>query len=193
MEKDEVVNEFFASVFTGKCSSHIAQVAEGKGRDWAHELPTVGENKVWDHLRNLKVHKSMGPEKVYPQVLRELANEVAKPLSIIFEQSWQSCEVPAGCKRGDITPIFKKRIKELQATRSRLYAQQVHGAAPSGNYAKGMENKDVIGHRQHGFSKRTLCLANLVTFYYGVTALMDKGRATDFIYLDFCVKHLTLS
>jgi len=46
MEKDEVVNEFFASVFTGKCSSHIAQVAEGKGRDWAHELPTVGENKV---------------------------------------------------------------------------------------------------------------------------------------------------
>ncbi|GAB0190056.1 hypothetical protein GRJ2_001470900 [Grus japonensis] len=33
MEKVEVLNDFFASVFTGKCSSHTAQVAEGKGRD----------------------------------------------------------------------------------------------------------------------------------------------------------------
>ncbi|GAB0205150.1 long-chain fatty acid transport protein 6-like [Grus japonensis] len=33
MEKVEVLNGFFASVFTGKCLSHTAQVTEGKGRD----------------------------------------------------------------------------------------------------------------------------------------------------------------
>jgi len=33
MEKTEVLNDFFASVFTSNCSSHAAQVAEGKGRD----------------------------------------------------------------------------------------------------------------------------------------------------------------
>ena len=36
MEKAEVLNDFFASVFTGKCSSHTAQGAEGKGRDWEY-------------------------------------------------------------------------------------------------------------------------------------------------------------
>ncbi|GAB0182661.1 hypothetical protein GRJ2_000731400 [Grus japonensis] len=33
MEKAEVLNDFFALVFTSKCSSHTAQVTEGKGWD----------------------------------------------------------------------------------------------------------------------------------------------------------------
>ncbi|GAB0182184.1 mitochondrial enolase superfamily member 1 [Grus japonensis] len=45
MEKAEVLNDFFASVFTGKCLSHTAQVTEG--RDWEDaEPPTVGEGQV---------------------------------------------------------------------------------------------------------------------------------------------------
>ncbi|KFQ10568.1 hypothetical protein N329_12992, partial [Haliaeetus albicilla] len=63
-----------------------------------------------DHLRNLKVHKSMGPDEIHPWVLRELT--VAKPLSIIFQKSWQSGEVPTDWKRGRNPPIFKKGKKE---------------------------------------------------------------------------------
>ncbi|GAB0209762.1 hypothetical protein GRJ2_003441900 [Grus japonensis] len=47
MEKAEVLNDFFASVFTSKGSSHTAQVTEGKGRDGENaEPPTVGEDQV---------------------------------------------------------------------------------------------------------------------------------------------------
>ncbi|KGL97629.1 RNA-directed DNA polymerase from mobile element jockey, partial [Charadrius vociferus] len=83
------------------------------GRDRENEvLPTVGEDQVRDHLRNLKVHKSMGPDEIHPWVLRELADEVTKPLAIIFKKMWQFGEVPAVWKRGNIIPIFKKGKKK---------------------------------------------------------------------------------
>ena len=41
-----------------------------------------------------------------------MVDVVAEPLSIIFEKSWLSGEVPGDWKKGSITPIFKNGRKE---------------------------------------------------------------------------------
>ncbi|KFP42271.1 hypothetical protein N324_02846, partial [Chlamydotis macqueenii] len=69
--------------------------------------PTVRQDHVCNYL-----HQCMGLDKKHGRVLRELADVVAKSLSIIIKKSWQSGEVPADWKKGNTAHIFKKGKKE---------------------------------------------------------------------------------
>jgi len=50
----------------------------------------------------------MGPNEMHPRVLRKLADVVTKTLSMLFEKSWQSGEVPGDWIKGNIISIFNK-------------------------------------------------------------------------------------
>jgi len=89
-EKAEVLNAFFASVFNskGSCSSDI-QPPEQEDRDGEQkETPQIQGEMVSDLLCCIDTRKSMGPDGIHPRVLKELVDVFAKPLSIIYQQSW---------------------------------------------------------------------------------------------------------
>ncbi|KFP12314.1 hypothetical protein Z169_05524, partial [Egretta garzetta] len=74
--------------------------------------PSVDVDQVRDLLRKLDTHKSMGPDGMHPRVLKELSDVIAEPLSIIYERSWRTGEVPDDWKIANVTPVFKKGKKE---------------------------------------------------------------------------------
>jgi len=112
-EKAELLNAFFASVFSAKADPQESQALEVREEACRKDdLRLVEEDCVRDHLSNLDADKSMGLHGIHPRVLRELVDVIAELLSIIFERSWRTGEVPEDWRRANITPFFKKGKKE---------------------------------------------------------------------------------
>ena len=112
-EKVEVLNAFFASVFNKKTScTEAIQPPQPEDRGWENDPPAIQEEIVSDLLHHIDIHKSMGPDGIHPRVLKELAGVLTKPLSIIYQQSWLTGEVPTDWKLANVTPIYKKGRKD---------------------------------------------------------------------------------
>ncbi|KFO80733.1 RNA-directed DNA polymerase from mobile element jockey, partial [Cuculus canorus] len=74
--------------------------------------PVIQEEAVRDLLAQRDTRKSMGPDRIHPRVLKELADVLSKPLSIIFQRSWLTGEVPLDWRLADVVPIYKKGCRE---------------------------------------------------------------------------------
>jgi len=131
----------------------------------------------------------MGLDGIHPRVLRELVEELAKPLSIIYQQSCLTGEVPDDCRIASVTPIYKKGWKEDPGNHRPVSLTLVPGKIMERFILSALTRhvKDNQGIRpsQHGFMKGRSCLTNLISFHDQVTHLVGDGKAVDVIYLDF--------
>ena len=111
----------------------------------------------------------------------ELADVIAKLLSIIFEKLWLS----GGQKKGNITLIYKKGRKEDQGIygvgASPLCLGRSWNRSLLEDVLKHMRDECVIWDSQQGFTKGKLYLTNIVAFCDGVMASVDKGEASTWI------------
>ncbi|PKU44100.1 rna-directed dna polymerase from mobile element jockey-like [Limosa lapponica baueri] len=183
-EKAELLNAFFASVFAAQASPQESQTLEVTETVWMKEdFPLIEEDQVREQLSKLDICKSMGPGGMHAQVLRELAKVTAGPLSIIFERSWRTGEVPEDWRKANVTPVFKKGKKEdagnyrpasLTSIPGKMMEQLIVGII-----SKHVEEKKAIRSSQHGFIKGKSCLTNLIAFYNGMVTGQEAAGNQD--------------
>ena len=109
-ERVEVLNRYFASVFTKEDNN------ASKIEDWELQYPlndlTITPDQVQKRLRDLYPSKSPGPDNIHPGLLKEMSVVLSEALSILFNTSLKEDTLPSEWKCGNVSAIHKKGSKK---------------------------------------------------------------------------------
>ncbi|KAJ7405703.1 hypothetical protein WISP_138052 [Willisornis vidua] len=149
-----------------------SQCPELEDHDCENDQFPVYSETVQDLLLQLDPYISMELSGIPPRILKEQADSITKPFLVIFEQSWDSREVPADWKLVNIVTIFKKSKKEDPTNYRTVSLTSVPDKVMEkiilGSIEKHLKDNTVTGHNQHSFMRGKSCLSNLISLY-------DKG------------------
>ena len=142
-----------------------------------------------DLLLNVNPNKSPGPDGIHPKALKELAEILAKPLTIIFNTSIQTGIVPDLWKIGNIIALFKKGDKSDPGNYRPVSLTSVVGKLMEKIVRKVIVNhmikNDLYSKKQFGFISGRSTTLQLLLVMEEWTEILDKGGAIDTIYMDF--------
>ncbi len=183
----DLLNKYFASVFTPPSSQpqpNAAQPADTSVSDLS-----VSTSMVKEKILRLRPASAAGPDKIGPQLLQELVNEVSPVLATIFNSSLQEGLVPADWRQANVTPIYKKGTKAdpgnyRPVSLTSVCCKLLESIIKDTVMDHLLDNK-LIRDSQHGFMPNRSCTTNLLEFLELATKSVDEGDPFDIIFLDF--------
>ncbi|BHF68997.1 hypothetical protein SprV_0301203800 [Sparganum proliferum] len=153
------------------------------------ESVSFDEATVRKELMTLNESKSPGPDDIPPKLLKELAAELAKPLSMLFQASFEAGCLPADWKSARITPLHKGGSKasannyrpiSLTSICCKLMEKIIKR-----ELMRFLEQHNLLSDAQHGFRSGRSCVTNLLNCLERWTRSVDEGNALHVVYIDF--------
>ena len=182
---------FFQSTFTDEPEGPIPLLdidAKTKREKHIGDL-IITKDKVRDILTNLNISKSHGPDNIHPKLLKALSlnDNFIEALTVLFQKSFDSGEIPEMWKLANVVALHKKGDKlsgsnyrpiSLTCTLSKCYEKIVRD-----HILNHVEK--FICPQQHGFRSKRSCFSNLLECMNRAYSILDKHESLDIIYLDF--------
>ena len=187
-KKATLLNEQFVSVFSEEDDiiPHI-----NSPRSIRMPEITVSVNGVRKLLSKLNPYKSSGPDTVSARFLKEVANEIAPALTLLFNASLCQGLIPNEWKEALINPIYKSGKKDrgnaenyrpisLTSVTCKVLEHIIHS-----NVMSHLENNGILSDVQHGFRKRRSCETQLVVVINDFAKALNNADQLDTVLLDF--------
>ena len=187
LEKAEVLNDFFSSVFTTEDVSNIP-VFNSKSDVFIDKI-NVSIKEMEDALRSLNVNKSSGPDGLHPRVLKELATVLSYPLKLLFDKTITQGKLPSQWKIAEVRPIFKKGIKTSPGNYRPVSLTPIICKVFEGfikdSIFKHLIHNNLLSDDQYGFCGGRSCTTQLLNTINDWFSYLDKNIPVDAVYLDF--------
>ena len=110
-EKANILPQQFTSVFTHETTEDAPTMPSRTAVTM--DTITVTAEMVLKEIRELNVNKSCGPDEIHPKMLKELADFISVPITILLNKTIQDGEIPDDWKKANVSAIFKKGAKGL--------------------------------------------------------------------------------
>ena len=185
--KANVLNRQYSSVFTPIKEEVIPSSPQPGISKMPHIF--VEPEGVKKLLSSLNPNKAAGPDRISSRVLKELADELYRPLTTLFQNSLNSGLVPNQWKSALVTPIFKKGDKHNPANYRSVSLTSICCKVLEHIVAKALlchlESNKILIENQHGFRQSCSCETQLLMFVDELLRSMSKGKQIDVVIMDF--------
>ena len=144
-------------------------------------------DEVTDILNDLNPNKALGPDGIPTRVVRTCSEQLALPLTLIFNTSLQTGVFPSLFKRGNVVPIFKSGPRN-EASNYRpisllpIFSKVFEKAVFPHIYNHVQNSLDI---NQHGFVKGHSTVTNLVSYTDYLSTVINNRGQVDSTYLHF--------
>jgi hypothetical protein len=186
--KANILADFFTSVFTVEPDGKVPTI-DPKSINTSMGPLTVSVNEVRDMLLRLKVDKSPGMDGLHPRFLKELADELAIPLCLIFNQSLVNNIVPDDWKKARVSAIYKKGDKSIAGNYRPVsltsVACKLLERCVREHITKHMCDNKLFTPRQYGFMTGRSTSLQLLNVMDTWSEALDQGLSVDCVYMDF--------
>ena len=68
-------------------------------------------HEVKNILKNLDPNKAPGPDQIHGKILKNCASALSTPLTLLFQSSFYTCNIPNDWKTANVVPVYKKGSK----------------------------------------------------------------------------------
>ena len=147
----------------------------------------VSASSVSSIIGSLNIHKATGPDDVSARVIRECADQLVSPLTIICMLSVEQGTFPEKWKEANIVPVFKKGSRRLPSNYRAVSITSFFGKLLEKVVRDALFThvQSVLSECQHGFIPGRSCETNLACLLSTACDSLDNGKQTDIIYTDF--------
>ena len=140
-------------------------------------------------INDSKDSLSQGPDGIPARVYKVAGDILAHPLSMIFNVSMSSGEVPRDWKEALIKPILKKgsraKASNYRPISLTCVASRLMERCLKREIMDHLVGNELLNSHQHGFRTKKSTLSNLLEYSEAITEAVDMGLKVDAVYMDF--------